>query len=281
MMKIVRSTAAMQRLADRLRCAGRVGLVPTMGFLHEGHLSLVRVARKRSDAVVVSVFVNPIQFGPGEDLEAYPRDFNRDRRLLRQEGVDVVFCPDAKAMYPDGFATSVQVERLTRGLCGRTRPGHFEGVATVVAKLLNIVKPNVAVFGQKDAQQALVIQRMARDLDQDTRIVIAPTVREPDGLAMSSRNCYLTPEQRQQAPVLYRSLRLARRLVRDGERDAAKVKLAMRQLVRRESGFRIDYVEIVDCEELQPVRRIRGRTLVAVAAYVGRARLVDHIILRA
>jgi pantoate--beta-alanine ligase len=279
-MKVVRSKAAMQRLAGRLRCAGRVGFVPTMGFLHEGHLSLVRTARKRSDAVVVSVFVNPIQFGPGEDLEAYPRDFSRDRRLLRQEGVDVLFCPDAKAMYPDGFATSVQVERLTTGLCGGTRPGHFSGVTTVVAKLFNIVRPNVAVFGQKDAQQALVIRRMARELDFDTRIVIAPTVREPDGLAMSSRNSYLTPEQRSQAPVLYRSLRLARRLVRDGERDASKIKLAVRRMIRRESGSRIDYVEMVDCGELQPVRRIKGRVLVAVAVYLGRARLIDNIILR-
>jgi len=280
-MRVIRSTAAMQRLAGRLRCAGRVGFVPTMGFLHEGHLSLVRVARKKSDAVVVSVFVNPIQFGPGEDLEAYPRNLLRDRRLLRQEGVDVVFCPDAKAMYPDGFATSVQVERLTRGLCGQTRPGHFEGVTTVVAKLLNIVKPNVAVFGQKDVQQALVVRRMVRDLDYDTRIVIAPTMREPDGLALSSRNCYLTPEQRSQAPVLYRSLLLGRRLVRDGGRDATKVKRAMRRMIRKESEFRIDYVEIVDCEELQPVPRIKGRTLVAVAAYLGRARLIDNIILRA
>ncbi len=280
-MKVIRSKAAMQRLADRLRSEARVGFVPTMGFLHEGHLSLVRVARRRSDAVVVSVFVNPTQFGPDEDLEAYPRDSGRDRRLLGQEGVDVVFSPDAKAMYPDGFATSVQVERLTRGLCGRTRPGHFRGVTTVVAKLLNIVKPNVAVFGQKDAQQALVIRRMVRDLDFDTTIVIAPTVREPDGLAMSSRNSYLTPEQRSQAPVLYRSLRQARRMVRDGERDAARVKLAMRRLIRRESGSRIDYIEVVDTDELHPVRRIRGRVLVAVAVYLGQARLIDNIILRA
>jgi pantoate--beta-alanine ligase len=280
-MKVIRSKAAMQRLADRLRSEARVGFVPTMGSLHEGHLSLVRVARRRSDAVVVSVFVNPAQFGPEEDLEAYPRDFGRDRRLLGQEGVDVVFHPDAKIMYPDGFATSVAVERLTRGLCGRTRPGHFRGVTTVVAKLLNVVKPNIAVFGQKDAQQALVIRRMARDLDFDTRIVIAPTVREPDGLAMSSRNSYLTPEQRRQAPVLYRSLRQARRMVREGERDAARVKLAMRRLIRRESGSRIDYVEVVDTDELRPVRRVRGRVLIAVAVYLGRARLIDNIILRA
>ncbi|UCG42242.1 MAG: pantoate--beta-alanine ligase [candidate division WOR-3 bacterium] len=280
-MKVIRSKAAMQRLADRLRSQGRVGFVPTMGFLHEGHLSLVRVARKRCDSVVVSVFVNPTQFGPEEDLEAYPRDFGRDRRLLGQEGVDVVFRPDAETVYPDGFATSVLVERLTRGLCGRTRPGHFSGVLTVVAKLLNIVKPDIAVFGQKDAQQALVVGRMVRDLDFDTRIVVAPTVRERDGLAMSSRNFYLTPEQRRQAPVLYRSLRLARRMVRDGERDAASVKLAMRRLIRRESGFRIDYVEVVDTGELQPVRRISGRVLVAVAAHLGRARLIDNIIMRA
>lgn len=280
-MKVIRSKAAMQRLAGRLRCEGRVGFVPTMGYLHVGHLSLVRRARERCDSVVASVFVNPTQFGPGEDLAGYPRNFARDCALMRQEGVDFVFHPEAGSMYPGGFATSVQVERLTRGLCGRSRPGHFRGVTTVVAKLLNIIRPHEAVFGRKDAQQAFVIRRMVRDLDFDTRIVLVPTAREPDGLAMSSRNVYLTEEQRRQAPVLYRSLQLARRMVRDGEPDPARVRRAIRRMIRRESDARIDYVEIVETEGLMPVRKIQGQVLVAGAVFLGRARLIDNVILRA
>ena len=271
----------MQRLAGRLRSRGRLGFVPTMGCLHEGHLALVRAARRRCASVVVSVFVNPTQFGPGEDLARYPRDFARDRRLLRAEGVDVVFGPDAGEMYRPGHATRVDVERLTRGLCGRYRPGHFRGVATVVAKLLNIVRPDVAVFGQKDAQQAAVIRQMVRDLDFDVRIVVTPTVREPDGLAMSSRNGYLTPEERRQAPVLYRSLLLARGLVRQGERDAGRLRRAVRAAIRRGSDARVQYVELVDTAGLQPVRRVAGDVLLAVAVRFGRTRLIDNIILRA
>jgi pantoate--beta-alanine ligase len=198
-MRVVRSVAAMQRLARTRRGKGRIGLVPTMGYLHEGHLQLVRAARKHSDFVVASIFVNPIQFGPKEDFRRYPRDFARDRRLLASAGVDVVFYPRVKDMYPEGFATFVEVERLGEGLCGSSRPGHFRGVTTVVAKLFNVVTPDVAVFGAKDAQQAFVIRRMARDLGFHIRIVILPTVREKDGLAMSSRNVYLSPEQRARA----------------------------------------------------------------------------------
>jgi pantoate--beta-alanine ligase len=273
--------AAMQRVARSLKRHGRIGLVPTMGFLHEGHLGLVRAARKQSDSVVVSIFVNPIQFGPKEDFRRYPRDFARDRRLLASAGADVVFYPRVEEMYPAGFATFVDVERLGDGLCGKSRPGHFRGVATVVAKLFNIVLPDVSVFGAKDAQQAFVIRRMARDLGFHTSIVILPTAREKDGLAMSSRNVYLSPEERAEAPVLHRSLLLARRLIVQGERQAAKVKAAMRRMVSRESGGRIDYVEMVDTDELRPVRTIKGETLIALAVFFGKTRLIDNTIVRA
>jgi pantoate--beta-alanine ligase len=270
----------MQRLAREFGRRGRVGFVPTMGALHNGHLELVRAARRRSDSVVVSVFVNPIQFGPSEDFRRYPRNFQRDRRLLAQVGTDVIFRPSVTDMYPPGFLTHVDVGRLASQLCGRSRPGHFEGVTTVVAKLLNVVRPDVAVFGQKDAQQALVIQRMVRDLDYATRIVIVPTVREPDGLAMSSRNAYLTPAQRAEAPVLHRSLVRAREIVRGGERSAARIKAAMRRMIARESGGRVDYVEVVDTSDLAPVRAIRGEVLVALAVFFGRTRLIDNLIVR-
>ena len=279
-MTVVRSVAAMQHIARDLKRRGRIGFVPTMGFLHEGHLQLVRVARRQSDFVVVSIFVNPIQFGPKEDYRRYPRDFNRDRRLLKSAGADFIFCPGVKDVYPEGFATLVHVERLGEGLCGKSRPGHFRGVTTVVAKLFNIVLPNVAVFGAKDAQQAFVIRRMTRDLGFQTRIVILPTAREKDGLAMSSRNVYLTPEQRAEAPVLHRSLVLAKRLIRQGERRAAKVKAAMGRLIQRESDGRIDYVEMVDTDELRPVRTIKGETLIALAVFYGKTRLIDNTIVR-
>jgi pantoate--beta-alanine ligase len=279
-MRVVKSVAAMQRVARDLRRRGRVGFVPTMGFLHEGHLRLVRAARRQSDFVVVSVFVNPMQFGPNEDYRRYPRDFERDRRLLESAGADFVFYPGVNDMYPEGFATFVEVERLGEGLCGKSRPGHFRGVTTVVAKLFNIVLPDVAVFGAKDAQQAFVIRRMTRDLGFQTRIEILPTARERDGLAMSSRNVYLTPGQRAEAPALHRSLVLARRLIGGGERSATRVKAAMRRLINRETGGRIDYVEMVDTDELRPVRTIKGETLVALAVFFDRTRLIDNVIVR-
>jgi len=279
-MRVVRSVAAMQRVARDLKRRGRVGFVPTMGFLHEGHLRLVRAARRQSDFVVVSIFVNPIQFGPKEDFRRYPRDFKRDLRLLQSAGADFIFYPDVREMYPEGFATFVDVERLGEGLCGRSRPGHFRGVATVVSKLFNIVLPDVAVFGAKDAQQAFVIRRMVRDLDFQTRIVILPTAREKDGLAMSSRNVYLTPEQRAEAPVLHRSLVVAKRIIGQGERSAAKVKATMRRMILRESSGRIDYVEMVDTDELRPVSTIAGETLVALAVFFGKTRLIDNVIVR-
>ncbi len=279
-MRVVKSVAAMQRIAGGLKRRGRIGFVPTMGYLHEGHLRLVRAARRQSDFVVVSIFVNPIQFGPKEDYRRYPRDFGRDRRLLESAGADFIFYPGVKDMYPEGFATFVEVERLGEGLCGKSRPGHFRGVTTVVAKLFNVVLPDVAVFGAKDAQQAFVIRRMTRDLDFRTRIEILPTAREKDGLAMSSRNVYLTPEQRAEAPALHRSLVLARRMIGQGERSASRVKAAMRRLIRQQTGGRIDYVEMVDTDELRPVRIINGEILVALAVFFDKTRLIDNVIVR-
>ncbi len=278
-MRVVRKIEAMAGLAEKLRAQGKVGFVPTMGALHPGHLELVRVAKERCDYVVVSIFVNPLQFGPKEDYQRYPRDFKKDRQLLKALGVDAVFYPDKEEMYPPDYSTYVEVEGLTRYLCGRSRPGHFRGVTTVVAKLFNIVKPHLAVFGQKDAQQALVIKRMVQDLNFPIEIVVVPTVREKDGLAMSSRNKYLTPEERKEAPVLFRSLKLAEKLIKSGQRDAEKVKRAMRQMIKEESRGKIDYVEIVDTQRLEPVKRIKGEVLVALAVYFGKARLIDNIII--
>ncbi len=274
--RVVRSVRQMQGLAGRLRCQGRVGFVPTMGYLHEGHLDLVRRCNRLVDSTVVSIFVNPAQFGPKEDLARYPRDFDRDRKLLEREGVDIVFCPKASDMYPPGYATWVEVDRLTTGMCGRFRSGHFRGVATVVLKLFNIVRPHVAVFGAKDWQQAAVIRRIAADLDTGTRIVVAPTTREKDGLAMSSRNTYLSRPQRAEAPVLYRALRDARRLVADGERDAGKVARRVRQMVRGRSSGSVQYVEVVDPDTLEPVRRISGPVVIALAVWFGKTRLIDN-----
>lgn len=279
-MQIIRPISGMQRTADALRAAGRrIGFVPTMGYLHEGHASLIRQARKQSDEVVVSLFVNPRQFGPGEDYQTYPRDLDRDLRLIRETGGDIVFIPSAEEIYPVDFATSVHVGGLTEGLCGASRPGHFRGVTTVVAKLFTVVKPHLAVFGQKDAQQALVIRRMVRDLNLDVEVLIAPTFREPDGLAMSSRNIYLSPEERLEAAVLYQALRLARRMAEAGERDARKIIQKMRDLISERPSARIDYVAIVDTQRLKPLDRLAGEVLVAVAVHFGRARLIDNVIL--
>ena len=279
-MQIIRLIPDMQRTADALRAAGRrIGFVPTMGYLHEGHASLIRHARTLSDAVVVSIFVNPRQFGPGEDYQGYPRDLDRDLRLIRETGGDIVFIPAPEEMYPVDFTTSVHVEGLTEGLCGASRPAHFRGVTTVVTKLFTAVKPHLAVFGQKDAQQALVIRRVVRDLNLDLEVLIAPTVREPDGLAMSSRNVYLTPEERPQAAALYQALRLARRMAGAGEQDAQKIIRKMRDLISERPGARIDYVSIVDTGGLKPVDRLAGEVLVAVAVRFGRARLIDNVIL--
>jgi pantoate--beta-alanine ligase len=257
----------------------RLGFVPTMGALHEGHLSLVRAARASCDVVVVSIFVNPTQFGPNEDLEKYPRSFERDRELLQKEGVDLLFAPSVEEMYPAGAVTWVTVEELSDKLDGRSRPGHFRGVTTVVSKLFHVVEPDAAFFGQKDAAQVAIIRRMVRDLALPVEIVVCPIVREPDGLAMSSRNAYLDPQQRRQALVLHRSLILVKALVDEGQRTAAMLIAAAREQFEREPGVRLDYFEVVDSEGLDAVADVSGGALVAVAAYVGTTRLIDNVVL--
>jgi pantoate--beta-alanine ligase len=263
---------------DEARARGaRVGMVPTMGALHEGHLSLIRIARAENDMVVVSIFVNPAQFGPSEDLAKYPRDLERDRRVAEEAGADLIFNPSVVEMYPEAYSTWVDVEGLTAGLCGRSRPGHFRGVCTVVSKLFAICRPDRAYFGEKDAQQLAVIKRMVRDLNTPVQIVPCPTVREADGLAMSSRNVRLTPEQRAQAPVLHRALELARELVRKGERDAATLDGAIRSVLVEAPLGEVDYVEIVDAANLTPISTIAGESLIAVAVRFGDVRLIDNL----
>ncbi len=269
----------MRRRAEELRRAGkRIGLVPTMGALHEGHASLIRIARERSDAVVTTIFVNPTQFAPGEDFERYPRPFDADRGKAEAAGTDLLFVPQRDDIYPPGDVTTVAVERLTETLEGEFRPSHFRGVTTVVAKLFLIVAPDLAVFGRKDAQQLLVIRRMARDLHFGIEIVEAPIVREPDGLAMSSRNAYLAPEERRQAVVLSRALRAAGEMAAGGERRAAPILDAMRELIGRAPLVRLEYAALVDEEELRPVELLAPGVpaLAAVAARVGTTRLIDN-----
>lgn len=258
------------------RAGRRVGLVPTMGNLHEGHLSLVRRAKAECDLVVVTIFVNPIQFAAGEDFDRYPRTPEEDGQLCAQEGVDFIFAPTTETMYPPGSCTRVQVTGLEEPLCGQNRPGHFVGVATVVAKLFNLVPADIAYFGRKDYQQATLLKRMAADLNFPIELVLCPTIREEDGLARSSRNAYLTPEQRTQAPVLYRALQLAQDLVGQGERSAAVVRQKMVDLISNQPLAQIDYVELVDPETLQPVTDLDRPTLAAVAVRFGNARLIDN-----
>jgi pantoate--beta-alanine ligase len=278
---VERSPAAMQRLADEWRKSGkRIAFVPTMGALHEGHATLMRLARKDAGALVASIFVNPTQFGKGEDFEKYPRMLDRDLRLARDAGVDVVFAPAASSMYPASYASYVDVERVTEVLEGASRPGHFRGVATIVTKLLNIIKPHVVYFGQKDAQQTAVIRRMMTDLNIDCELSVVPTVREQDGLAMSSRNAYLTPEQRKQAPVLYCALQLGEQRILTGKAEAAQVKSEMRALITAGSAGEIDYVSIADAETLQEVEgAVKGKpVLLSLAVRFGTTRLIDNIL---
>ncbi len=270
----------MQAACREVRRAGKsLGFVPTMGALHAGHLSLVRAARARSQVVAASIFVNPLQFGPAEDFGKYPRTFEHDRQLLEAEGVALLFAPAPQEMYPEGAVTYVMVEGLSEKLCGRSRPGHFRGVTTVVAKLFNIVGPEVAFFGQKDAAQATIIRRMVRDLNLDVEIVVCPIVREPDGLAMSSRNAYLDPQQRKQALVLYRSLMRVQTLADRGECSAAALIAAAKGIFAEEPGARLDYFEIVDPDTLDPMADVSAGALVAVAAFVGNTRLIDNLLL--
>jgi len=277
-MKTVESPHDMQRICGNLRLAGEtIGLVPTMGAFHEGHLSLMRAARQACSQVAASLFVNPTQFGRGEDLTNYPRTFEQDAALAEQVGVDYLFAPTEGAMYPNGYETYVEVERLTKVLCGVARPIHFRGVTTIVTKLFNIVRPHKAFFGQKDAQQTVVIRKMVDDLNMDVEIVELPIVREPDGLAMSSRNQYLSPEEREEAVVLYRSLEEARRLIDGGERDAKRIISTIERVIRTASHAEVDYIEVVDSSTLQPLDALNGETLIALAVRIGSARLIDNI----
>jgi len=265
--------------AARARGA-RVGLVPTMGALHEGHASLLRAARDDGGLVVASIFVNPTQFGPTEDFSQYPRPLERDLDICRREGVGLVFAPSAAEMYPAGFATTVHVARMTEKMCGAFRPGHFDGVCTVVAKLLAIVQPDTAYFGEKDAQQLAVVRRMVADLDLRVEIRGCPTVRDPDGLAMSSRNAYLSPAERRQALALSRSLAEAREAVLAGERDGGRLAAQVRQRLEAAEGVDLQYVAVVDPETLEDLGRVGGKVLVAAAAKVGATRLIDNVVLR-
>lgn len=263
---------------SRLKKNKTVGFVPTMGALHGGHLSLIRRARRDNDIVVVSIFVNPAQFGPKEDFRRYPRPFKRDAFLCRKEGVDFIFYPTASRMYPDGFRTQVNVKELSDCLCGESRPGHFKGVATVVAKLFNIVSPDIAYFGQKDAQQAVIIKRMLSDLNMPIKIKVLPIVREKDGLALSSRNAYLNGKERKDARVLFNSLNLARDLVKRGVRDAAKIIGPMKRLINEKESAKVDYISVVDTHNLKPLKRISAQALVILAVWIGKTRLIDNII---
>ncbi|HEX16541.1 MAG TPA: pantoate--beta-alanine ligase [Deltaproteobacteria bacterium] len=279
-MEVIKDPKEMQRRAEAWRLQGRrIAFVPTMGYFHEGHLSLMREGRRLGDVLVVSIFVNPTQFGPSEDYERYPRDLERDLRLAEEVGVDVVFAPQASEMYPEGFQTYVEVTELQKHLCGRFRPGHFRGVATVVAKLFNIVKPHVAIFGRKDYQQLLIIRRMVEDLNMDVEVVGMPTVRESDGLAASSRNTYLRPEERQAALALYRSLKRAEELFAEGRRNPSDILREVHSVLDKEPLLQVEYVELCHPETLQPLEGEFQKGLLAIAARVGSTRLIDNIVL--
>lgn len=279
-MKVLSNPLEMQRAAEELRHdRKRIGFVPTMGYLHEGHLSLVRASRRECAVTTASIFVNPTQFGPSEDLDRYPRDFERDRHLLETEGVDILFAPVRSALYPEGFATTVFVERITQRLCGASRPWHFPGVALVVAKLFNIVRPHAAYFGQKDYQQCLVVERMTQDLDFGIEIRRCPIVREPDGLAMSSRNVYLSLEERRKATALVRSLVTVNQAFLGGERSGSCLEALLNGVLETTRGARVDYAEVVDASSLEPVSRIEGHAAALVAVFFGKTRLIDNHIL--
>ncbi|MFC1568093.1 pantoate--beta-alanine ligase [Candidatus Margulisiibacteriota bacterium] len=281
-MKVIKDPQAMHAYSTRLKRNGKsIGFVPTMGALHEGHLSLVAAARQRSDIVVVSIFVNPTQFGPGEDLRRYPKNISRDKRLLANFDVDVLFLPGAAQMYPKGATTWVEVPGLSGKMCGRSRPGHFRGVATVVAKLFNIVSPDLAFFGEKDFQQQVIIKQMVKDLDLPVKVVSLPIIREFDGLALSSRNRYLKPAERKRAASLYRALCLARKEIEKGESNVHKILTHLRSLLAAVPGLRLDYAVIVDPKTLTEVKKIKGKVLVALAACLGKARLIDNLVVQA
>ena len=279
-MKVVKTIAEVREQVKAWKAEGlRVGLVPTMGFLHEGHQSLIIKAVEENDRVVVSDFVNPTQFGPKEDLASYPRDIEHDAKLCEEAGADLIFHPEPEEMYAQDYCTFVDMDGLTKGLCGKTRPTHFRGVCSVVAKLFNIVTPDSAYFGQKDAQQLAVIRRMVRDLNFDIRIVACPIIREEDGLAKSSRNTYLNAEERAAAVVLSRALNQGKALIESGEQSAAKVKDVIMEELCKEPLAKVDYVEVVDADSIEAIKELNGNVLVAIAVYIGKTRLIDNIMI--
>lgn len=279
-MKVILDSQKLNNEVKKIKSSkGTIGFVPTMGALHQGHLSLIKQAVKDNDKAVVSIFVNPAQFGPKEDLKKYPRFLKKDFALCRKAGVDLVFVPDTKSMYPEGYSTFVEVKELADKLCGACRPGHFRGVATIVAKLLNLVEPDVLYLGQKDAQQAIIIIRMIKDLNFPVKVKIMPTVREKDGLALSSRNIYLNREQRKIAPVLSEALSFAKLLIDNGQRDAVRIISQMKRLINRKKFAKIDYVSIVDLEKLENLKKINKKCLIALAVKIGKTRLIDNAII--
>jgi len=280
-MRLITTVKEMKTLAQELKSGGKViGLVPTMGYLHEGHLSLVRTSLEKTDVTVVSIFVNPTQFGPREDFSHYPRDLDRDIQILEKMGVEIVFHPEPEEMYPEGYKTYVEIPVLQTKLCGRSRPGHFRGVCTIVLKLFHIIHPELAFFGQKDAQQSIILKRMVEDLDMEVRIEVLPIVRDADGLALSSRNTYLNEGGRKAALCLWKSLSLAQSMVQRGERDPQIILQKMRGIIQKEPLAKIDYAEIVDPEELNPLSRIEGEALIAMAVYIGKVRLIDNVLVK-
>jgi len=282
LMHLISSPKKMQELALSLkRKSKKISYVPTMGALHQGHLSLVKMAVRLGDLVVASIFVNPAQFGPKEDFKKYPRDLKKDKELLQKAGCDLIFAPSIKDIYPEGYLTYMEVEELSQKLEGASRPGHFKGVCTIVAKLFNLVQPDFAIFGQKDAQQAIIIKKMTEDLNFPVRIIVSPTVREKDGLACSSRNSYLYPEERTQAKVLYQALKLGEKLIKAGEKSPKKIVNKMRELIYKEKLARIDYIALIDTEKLESVKIIKGEILLSLAVKFGKTRLIDNLKLKA
>ena len=280
-MEVITKISAVEAAIEKRKSSEKsIGFVPTMGYLHEGHLSLVKESLRQTDCTVVSIFVNPAQFGPKEDLQEYPRDLERDSALLQELGVDLVFIPDNREMYPEGFKTYVEVTDLQDKFEGQSRPGHFRGVCTVLLKFFEIVNPDVAYFGQKDAQQAVIIKKMVRDLNLNVGIQVLPTVREKDGLTLSSRNVYLTKGQRKAALCLVKSLWEARHMVETGERDSHIIKTGMKRLIDAEALANLDYIEIVDLDNFQPIDKIKKEALIAIAVYFGKVRLLDNLIVQ-
>ncbi|MFH1576112.1 MAG: pantoate--beta-alanine ligase [Candidatus Margulisiibacteriota bacterium] len=278
-MRTIKDPKEMQAYSLKMKGQGKtIGFVPTMGYLHEGHLSLVAAAKTKADIVVVSIFVNPTQFGPEEDFRSYPRDLKHDKKLLNDFAVDILFFPSAARMYPKGSQSFVDPGGLAEKMCGLSRPNHFRGVDTIVAKLFNIVQPNLAFFGEKDYQQQLIIRKMTEELNFPTKVISLPTIREFDGLAMSSRNKYLLPEQRKQAAILYQVLRLAKKEIKGGEKNSRRLLSRLRRLMASAPSLKLDYLVIVDPETLEETKTIKGKTLIALAAYIGKTRLIDNLV---